>query len=163
MRLSSRPGAGTTVEVLLPATTKAPRVAEPPTGGGDAGAGARILVVEDEDPVRAVVVRLLESWGHCVAQAESGEDALALLQGKEERFDLLLTDVMMPGMTGLELATRVRAMTPDQAVLFMSGYSQELLAGGTAGLGPVLSKPFGAPALRSAVASALRSPSALAG
>jgi len=120
------------------------------------GGGERVLVVEDEPPLRAVLERILRSAGYHVAGAGSGEEALRLVAASREGFDLLVTDMVMPGMTGRELADRLRARQPGQSVLFMSGYSPELLerrAGGD--VGPLLLKPFTPEELLAHVRSAL--------
>ena len=87
---------------------------------------ATVLLVEDEAPVRRLVSKTLAAAGYRVLQAGSGEEALGMSVGTQP-FDLLLTDVVMPGMTGPELVLRVRASHPECAVLFISGYDNELI------------------------------------
>jgi CheY-like chemotaxis protein len=87
------------------------------------GAGERILLVDDEDTVRRVTERLLQKLGYQVVSAASGEEALEKCAAQGEHFDLVLTDVVMPGMTGIEMAAEIRGERPDQKILFTSGYT----------------------------------------
>jgi len=86
-----------------------------------------ILLVEDDVHTRDFVCRILERAGFTIIEAGSGTEALALVSRSETHFDLLLTDVMMPGINGAELATRLRDREPDTTVLFMSGYLDDVL------------------------------------
>lgn len=86
------------------------------------GEDERILLVDDEDTVRRVTGRLLEKLGYKVVTAEDGPEALRVL-AQEGPFDLILTDVVMPGMTGIELADQIREERPAQRILFTSGYT----------------------------------------
>lgn len=92
-------------------------------GTGDQPAKATILVVEDQPPVLKVVERALEMSGFQVLAASSPEEALRMLRERGGHVDLLLTDVVMPEMSGPELASRVRLEAPTLRVLFMSGYA----------------------------------------
>jgi hypothetical protein len=83
-----------------------------------------ILLVEDEDIVRDVTCHVLEHEGYRVLASGSPQQALELVRERPETLDLMLTDVVMPGMSGTELATRVAALRPGIAVLFMSGYTE---------------------------------------
>jgi CheY-like chemotaxis protein len=106
-----------------------PPVTSPSSSAGDAAGGARtprvILLVEDDPVVRHVVRLLLELEGDVVLEAKDGEEALTLLSGHHGRLDLLLTDVMMPGLSGAEVCDRVRAERPGQPTLFISGFYPE--------------------------------------
>lgn len=84
---------------------------------------AHILIVDDEAAVRSFVTRALESAGHTVVAAGDGGSAFARLQ--VERFDLLLSDIVMPVMDGIELALSVAALYPDMPILLMTGYARE--------------------------------------
>ena len=84
---------------------------------------AHILVVEDETAVRTFVTRALEAAGHTVVAASDGGSAFALVQS--EKFDLLLSDIVMPVMDGIELALSVAALYPDMPILLMTGYARE--------------------------------------
>ena len=105
----------------------------PPDGdvpaGGDPDAGARIrrtiLLVEDDPVVRHVVRLLLELEGDAVLEAKDGEDALTVVNGYQGALDLLLTDVMMPGLSGAEVCERVREGRPGLPTLFISGFYPE--------------------------------------
>ncbi len=126
--VSSRLGRGTTFRVYLPVSNgrteeAATDVASIPVVGGD----ETILVVEDERAVRAMVTRVLGKHGYRVIDAASGPDALGLWARHAAEIDLVLTDMVMPGgMTGMDLATRLRADRPSLPVVFTSGYSAEL-------------------------------------
>jgi CheY-like chemotaxis protein len=154
--LSSKPGKGTTVELWLPRTTEL--VAEPEDGEVAAsrsrqpgGRRLRILLVDDDPLVVAGTTGMLEELGHdAIRTAASGEEALALLR-RDGQFDLLLTDHMMPGMSGVELARRARALHPCLPVLLASGFAElDSLAGVD---WPRLRKPYGLGDLSAALAS----------
>lgn len=116
---------------------------------------ARILVAEDEAPVREYVRRILESRGHTVVAVVDGADALVKL-GREP-FDLLLTDISMPNMDGVELWLRVARDWPDMPVLMMSGYAAQRtrVHDLTDPSQPILQKPFSMVDLNAAVERAL--------
>lgn len=97
--------------------------------GPDAGARIRILIVEDEEMIRSMLVRLaaLEGWDCEVA--ESAAEARVAFEQDPARFDLLITDVMMPGESGVQLYRHLATIRPDLPVLFMSGFSEDRLAG----------------------------------
>jgi two-component system cell cycle sensor histidine kinase/response regulator CckA len=86
-----------------------------------------ILLVEDEDAVREVTALLLESLGFQVLQVSGAEEALHLVRRDRGKIDLLLTDVIMPGMSGRELAEAFRALDPSIKVLFQSGYTDDMV------------------------------------
>ena len=121
------------------------------------GAGQSILVVEDEERVRTLVVTNLTQLGYRVMDAENGPAALAIA-AEHPRFDLLLTDVMLPGgMNGKQLSEALRAKQPDLRMLFMSGYAaNSIIHHGRVDAGvSLLQKPFGRKDLAAAVARAL--------
>jgi two-component system cell cycle sensor histidine kinase/response regulator CckA len=89
--------------------------------------GARILLAEDDVAVRSSVRRLLERCGYEVLEAANGEEALKTVAGSEQDIDLVITDMMMPEMSGLDLRQRLRALRPGLPVLLMSGYSEEAI------------------------------------
>jgi len=127
VQLYSEPGHGTTVSILLPAAED--EVAEAaPVQGSPRGGAETVLVVEDEDALREVTARMLVRHGYRVLTAPGAVDALSIVRSGEVTIDLLLTDVVMPGMMGKELADEVRGLHPDTAVLFMSGYARPVLA-----------------------------------
>lgn len=124
----SEPSGGTSFKIYFPevreGASAAPSVeAAPPPGGTE-----NILLVEDDAPVRAAIVRILREAGYTVTEAANGVEALAL--GKEAivSFSLLMTDLMMPKMGGIELSAAVRQLAPGLPVLYISGYSEELVA-----------------------------------
>jgi PAS domain S-box-containing protein len=140
----SAPGKGTTFNVYIPLAAGAyvsePRVMSRPERRGS----ERVLVIEDDEPLRRIVTRVLETLGYSVIEAENGEKALSLLAEHELSVDVLLTDVVMPGMNGREVAERFVQARPETKVLFMSGYTDdEVLRRGVSGAGaPFLQKPF---------------------
>ena len=127
VRIYSEPRLGTTITILLPVTDQAPPAAERPPAGPGRGAGELVLLVEDETALREVTRRILARNGYRVAAAASGAEAIQSATAPG-RIDILLTDVIMPGMQGQEVAERIRALQPGIAVLFMSGYTQGLLS-----------------------------------
>ncbi len=125
VRIYSEPGLGTTVTVLLPVTDRSSPVAERAPGELEGGSNERVLVVEDESAMREVTRRILTRNGYQVIAAANGQQALEVAANCD--VDLLLTDVVMPGMQGREVAERVRGLQPDIGVLYMSGYTQGIL------------------------------------
>jgi signal transduction histidine kinase len=122
----SERGVGTTIRAYFPVASGEPAAPAPGPPAADVqGRGETILVVEDEPAVLDVAARILEQNRYTVLAAGTGSQALAL--AAEHRFDLLLTDMVMPEISGLELARRVKQLRPEVAVLFMSGYSQDVL------------------------------------
>ena len=162
LEIESEEGVGTTVSVVLPAAAAA---AEPdtPEQGPTLGGRETVLVVEDEDALRSVALRILGRSGYNVLVASGGTEAIELVQSHEGAVDLLLTDVVMPEMLGRELASRITAISPGTRVVFMSSYARPVLASqGTLEPGVALvEKPFTAPVLLECVRAALdRPPSA---
>ena len=94
---------------------------------GPEGKGGTILLVEDSDVVRDVVARMLEDGGLTVLRASGGEEALALARGADAPIDLLLTDIVMPKVSGVELADRMERERPGMRILFMTGYAEEVV------------------------------------
>ncbi len=122
VRVSSEPGKGARFELYWPMARDFGREAPAPTPSLEARGGDEdILLVEDEDDLRVALERLLRSSGYRVRTSESGEAALRLARESAAPIDLLLTDLVMPGMDGLELAERLRAMHPETRVLLISG------------------------------------------
>jgi CheY-like chemotaxis protein len=124
----SEPGQGTTFRLYLPRVDgPAQSLAEPrPTRESLAGTET-ILVVEDEEVVRTLTQRVLESHGYAVHAFGSGREALERVEGLAGPLDLLVTDVVMPDMNGRELAGRLAKSRPDTAVLYVSGYTNEAI------------------------------------
>ncbi|WP_340265553.1 GAF domain-containing hybrid sensor histidine kinase/response regulator [Sphingobium mellinum] len=125
----SQPGQGTTVKLYLPRFTgPCGDVARPDVVARTAEAGAcgeTILVVEDDEGVRAYSVEILRDLGYHAIEAADGQAALNLLEQTDSRIDLLFTDVVMPGLSGRELSDRARALRPDIRILYTSGYTRE--------------------------------------
>lgn len=148
--LSSKPGSGTTVEIHLPASAGEAAPASGPSQAAPAGRGESVLIAEDDSAVRRVAERILEGAGYEVRSCGSGAEALELLDQPGARYDLLLADLIMPGMGGDDLARRAVVMRPGLHVLFMSGYSDNAppeQLGPTAGQVSFIDKPFDAGAV----------------
>ncbi len=129
VRVESAPGKGTAFHVHLPEARSAAPAPPPPAPAARAPRGAgSVLLVEDEDSVRLFTSRLLERGGYTVLQAGDAAAALELLHGEAAGVDLLLTDVVMPRMSGRVLAERALALRPGLRVLYMSGYTDDALA-----------------------------------
>ncbi|MFN8028017.1 MAG: PAS domain S-box protein [Acidimicrobiia bacterium] len=140
VELVSAPGVGTTVRIRLPISCSEPSLPAVAADPVDARAGEAVLVVEDQDAVLELTRRVLATHGYEVHVASCGDDALAQLDAGLG-IDLLLTDVMMPGMLGNELAGHVRARRPGTKVLYMSGYADASVTDDPDS-GGVLVKPF---------------------
>ena len=108
----------------------------------DTGDEIRVLLVEDEDTVRNVVARLLKKLGYEVSSAANADEAIAFFDGGGS-FDLVVTDIVMPGLSGIEMSEVLKARFPELRFLFISGYtSRELGTAPAAPPGPFLPKPF---------------------
>ncbi|WP_051324095.1 ATP-binding protein [Candidatus Solirubrobacter pratensis] len=149
--LVSEPGRGTTVTVWLPAARRGAPAYRPPSGA-PRGRGETALVVEDADAVRVLTGRILYSAGYQVIPVENGAVALERLDGA----DVLVTDVVMPGMSGVELATAARELRPGLPVVFVSGYTgNETIASPSDPATAFLAKPFDGDDLLRAVRATL--------
>src|SRR6266704_1505312 len=126
-RIYSEPGIGTTVSLLLPVTDQAPSARRQPLPRPVPGRGEVVLVVEDEAALREVTRRILARNGYQVLVASNGYQAINLATAGTQRLDVLLTDVVMPGMQGREVAERIHGLRPEVRVLYMSGYTHGLL------------------------------------
>lgn len=157
LTLESDVEVGTTVRVFLPRLRHAPQDGDAGTAPALLKGTETILLVEDEDAVRHATVRILERLGYRVLQAQDAGVALDLIEQESEPIELLLTDVVLPGMQGHEMAQEVRRRRPQIRVLFASGYSEDVVLHGH-GLEhgvSVIQKPFSVEALASAVRRAL--------
>ena len=141
--VESESGVGSTFYVYLPITEERPVVDSESVTSLPNGAGERIVLVEDEEPVRRLVTRILERAGYDVLALGSGAEALDQIC-PDGRYDLLLTDVVMSGMSGVELADRLTSQHSELKVLLMSGYTEEVLFPDQEdGNRALLLKPFG--------------------
>ena len=159
----SEVGRGTTFKIYLPRAAAARPVAPYPVTPPPGCDGTEtILVAEDEDAVRRLVRRILEARGYNVLTARDGTEATRLAEAHAGSIGLLLTDVIMPGLGGVELGARIQRLSPGIRLLYMSGYVAEyidrrgVLTEGT----NVLEKPFTGTALARAVRDALDAPRA---
>ena len=152
----SEPGRGTTVRISLPRSSEAgAAVAAGPKAVVLPRGNERILVVEDNEQVRAAAVRQLTSLGYTVVQADSGAAALAVLESGKADFNLVFTDLMMPGsLDGNELALLVLERWPGVRVLLTSGFSDDLFPQGPRRF-ETLHKPYRKAELAHAVRTAL--------
>jgi len=139
----SEPGRGTTFKIYLPEATEGRWAGAAPEARESVSVGSEtILLVEDEESVRKFAGALLRRHGYRVLEASSAEQALALMTGGEP-VDLVLTDVVMPGLNGPEMMTRLRA-DRDVRGLYMSGYTERVLRDGILqSQSEVIEKPFG--------------------
>ena len=125
----SEPGHGASFKVYLPATSEPTTAAPAKTATPELIGGAEtVLIVEDSAPVQTIARRILERIGYRVLLASTGEEALQLLERSDARPDLVISDVIMPGMTGPELCQELATRYPDIRVLFTSGYSSEAIS-----------------------------------
>jgi CheY-like chemotaxis protein len=118
---------------------------------------ARILIADDEEPLRLLVGRAIAMDGHEIVTAEDGAEALEILTAEHGAFDLLLTDIKMPVMDGIALALSAARDFPDLTILLMTGYAdqRERASGLNAIVHDVVTKPFSVADIRTAVADAL--------
>jgi PAS domain S-box-containing protein len=153
----SEVGQGTTFKVYLPRVDE-PAAADPPEAPAPSRGSETILLVEDETSLRAIAREILEEHGYRILEAERGDEALAVARRHAEPIHLLLTDVVMPGMNGRALAEALVAERPSLRVLYMSGYTDDVIADrGVLEPGTrLLMKPFTAAALLRRVHEALR-------
>ena len=122
-------GSGSTFTIYLPRVDMTSEAASLPRPSPHSPRGTEtLLLVEDEDDVRAVARESLALYGYTVLEARDGEDALRIAGAEGGRIDLMVTDVVMPGMNGRELAERLLAIRPHTRVLYVSGYTDDALS-----------------------------------
>jgi CheY-like chemotaxis protein len=159
IEVQSEVGRGTTFRVILPKALSGELAAAQALPTPDAelppGQGERVLVVEDEDGAREGLRDILESLGYVVVAAPSGEEAVAL--PLEPSFDVLLTDLMLPGINGTQLAIGLKARWPSLKVILTSGYAEDDVVRKGVGEGTIrfLQKPFGIAHLAREIRAAL--------
>jgi two-component system, cell cycle sensor histidine kinase and response regulator CckA len=125
----SAPGAGTTFILYFPQIDEQPLTEHPAASAPEAALGGEtILLVEDEEPVREFMSIALKDLGYKVLPASTGNAAIGVAGSYPETIDLLITDVVMPGMNGKELADRLSGISPQTKVIFMSGYLTDVIA-----------------------------------
>ncbi len=156
VRAESQPKQGSTFCVYLPVTARAATQEEMIPSRG--GCKATVLLVEDDDGVRGLTKILLEKEGHRVVACASGREAIEALPRIEGGVEILVTDVIMPEMTGPQVARHLRDMNPSLRVLYISGYSQDMLKTVRTDGSALLRKPFTAEALSEAVRRVLEVP-----
>ena len=153
MQVTSEPGGGTAITLILPCV-EASATPIPEDRAHDATPpSAAILVVEDNEDVGAFAETLLSELGHRVTRASSGEEALEV--ARRQRFDIVLSDVVMPGMGGIRLAETLAREMPGLPVVLATGYSQEIVEGGSGGRAVIL-KPYRLATLSDVLANAMR-------
>ena len=127
VRLDTLPGRGTTVEIELPLAAEEPVADAPSPSPPLAGRGETVLLVEDEQAVRELTGRILTENGYHVIDAADGYRARILCDHFQGKIDLLLSDVVMPGMSGRQVADQLRVLRPGLRVLYMSGHAGDVL------------------------------------
>jgi CheY-like chemotaxis protein len=159
LKIYSEEGQGTTVKIYLPRLLRVGEaVDEAESAPVDRIKRDRsILVVEDDDDVRAYTVEILRELGYRVLEAHDGPSALRLIERQDRPIDLMFTDVVMPGMSGRELADRARAVQPELKIIYTSGYTRSAIVhGGRLDAGvEVIAKPFTFQALAEKVVDVL--------
>ncbi len=143
--VESRPGSGSTFRLCLPRDSGQPTSIQPPTTEEPSGGGETILLADDEKSVRVTTRAFLKAAGYTVLVAADPAEALGLAAEHDGQIDLLLTDMVMPGMNGVDLAHELTRTHPDVRVLYMSGYTADTIANKGAWDASIdlLTKPFG--------------------
>jgi len=152
--IRSNPGEGTTLSLMLPRSNNLPATTSDSRPPLTRLAKLNVLLVEDSDSVRQFARAVLEELHAVVTEANSGEEASRLLDGRH--FDLIFSDVVMPGISGLDFARSVRDQLPNQRILLATGYSKQVAMGEAAGF-QIVQKPYGAESLTAAIARTLSS------
>jgi CheY-like chemotaxis protein len=145
IRVESEPGRGTTFTVCLPAADEAAaRVTITPAAEAPRGLGETVLVAEDEDALRGLLGRVLSGNGYRVLSGRNGAEALEAVRGQGGQVDILLADLVMPRMSGAELAEQLAGDQPRMKILFMTGHTDEALVQDRLVQGAVelIQKPF---------------------
>lgn len=127
IRVESQPGEGTTFTIRLPRVRRMEGSGHSAEEQAPQTGNETVLLVEDEESVRGLLAYMLQMRGYHVLQAASGDEALPVFEAHVAEIDLVLTDVVMPGMSGVELVARLRQMRAEIPIVFMSGYSGDVL------------------------------------
>jgi DNA-binding NtrC family response regulator len=156
--VATQVGMGTAFTIWLPAADEAPRLLAEPAGELPRGHGETVMIVDDERPLIALAEETLARLGYEPVGFDSSIAALQAFRADPKRFDLVLTDETMPGLTGTELASEIRQLRPEISIILMSGYgatqlSERALA---AGVIDVLRKPLVRRNIAESVARAAR-------
>ena len=161
LAVDTQPQQGTTFTIYLPQTDEClqPAHARPETASLPVGK-EHVLLVEDDEAVRAFVASVLRRVGYGIREAAAPQEALAIARNADISFDLVLTDVVMPGMNGKQMVDRLQAYRPHTKVLFISGYDENFFGRGVlnAAHDALLQKPFTAEALLRTVREVLDAP-----
>lgn len=156
-RVTSEPGKGTTVKLFFRRAGRDAEVAATDGKSSDSRAGERststVLVVDDDEEVRSFIVSSLEEYGHEVIEAAGGQEGIE--QFARRKPDLVILDFLMPGLSGADVAEQILASSPEQKILFVSGYSETDAIRRVAPNAEILAKPFRAAVLEEAVREAL--------
>jgi PAS domain S-box-containing protein len=145
IRLESTPGVGTRFEIYFPVVARPEEIQRAPLPTetlADSVGGGTVLVADDEAALRQTIVEILRSSGYNVLESRSAEDALEVARRNAGKIDILLTDIVMPGLRGTELARRVQEIQPGVKVVFMSGYAEGLPEAELPPNSAFLQKPF---------------------
>ena len=158
--VDSQPGHGTRFQIFLPRVDAQAETVSPVVTDTDLGGTETVLLVEDEEMLRSMAQEILVASGYHVLTASSGEEAMAVAGAHAGPIHLLLTDVVMPGMSGRQLARRLKPLRPETRVLYASGYTDDaIVQHGVLEPGAAfLQKPFTLAALSQKVREVLRSP-----
>jgi two-component system cell cycle sensor histidine kinase/response regulator CckA len=154
----SEVGHGTTFRIYFPRVREAAESRKQRSNQAESAKGSEtILIVEDEEALRGLARELLEAHGYKVMEAERGDQAIRLVENSQMPIDLLLTDVVMPGMGGKQLAKRLLELRPGLRILYMSGYTDDVInpRGILSGNTLLLPKPFTRAVLLNKVREAL--------
>ena len=137
-------GHGTSFKIYLPRVLEARVTSAAPAQPGASRGSETILVAEDDNQIRTLICRILENSGYTVLSADSGGEAIRLCEQHPDRIDLLISDVIMPSMSGGELAEQIASSRPETKILFMSGYTGNAIShhGALSPRAVFLEKPF---------------------
>jgi signal transduction histidine kinase/ActR/RegA family two-component response regulator len=166
VHIETEVGHGTAVSVFLPRATTPAVIAAPGRSNGDMmspqkGGGGSVLLVDDDESVRSVIVATLGNLGYRVREADGGSAALRILL-QEPDIDILLTDLVMPGMNGVQLADAAQDELPDLPVVYISGYAEAVGLSDTQHRRRLVRKPFRPNELRDQIEAALQEKRAMA-